>query len=112
MHKTYRDPVTGDQMTRSELWSWRAQSIIRHWTFIGLFTVVTFGIWIVGSPAVVGWWNYSASFLAIVIESVVGIAMCAQVRRDALVLREIRRISERVESVAELIHEHQLRSER
>ncbi len=86
----YKDPVTGDPLTRSELVSWHGQAIIRRWTFIVLFSLVTFTVWAIGNALWVEWWNYAASWLALVIESVVGIAMFGQVRRDAVVLRELR----------------------
>ena len=38
-------------------------------------------------------WNYVASYLALFIESVVGIAMFSQTRRDAMIIREIRKFS-------------------
>lgn len=89
--RTFTDPLTGDTLSRSELLSWRLQGLIRRWEFIGGFTLITMALWIVGSPVVLSWWNYSASYLAILIESIVGIGMFASSRRDSVVLREVRR---------------------
>ena len=112
------DPVTGDAFGPGEGLSWVLQGFIRRWTFLILFTSVTIPLWALGSPAVLGWWNYGASFLAIMIESVVGIGFFNMARRDSKVLRHVMRdvvriatTADRLEALAELIHENQLRSE-
>lgn len=114
-----RDPVTHDPLSRAEAMSWLAQSIIRRWRFIIGYTLVTFTVWAVGSPPVLGWWNYTASWLALVIESVVGIGVYNMSRRDAVILREVRAETQRVEAaaarierVAEMVLDGQLRGER
>lgn len=89
--KRYRDPHTGDELTRGEHISWRIQGVIRRWTFLIIFSIVTYACWLFGNPTVLLWWNLSASYLAIVIENTVGIAMFSQTRRDAMVIREIRK---------------------
>lgn len=109
--RPYQDPVTGDRLTRGEWFSWRAQSLIRHWSFIVGFTTVTFTVWILGSPLWLSWWNYAASWLALVIESLVGIAMFGQTRRDAVILRGIRSTQGRLEELGELLLEHLQRQE-
>lgn len=108
----YRDPVTGDPLTRSEMVSWYAQAIIRRWAFIVGYSLLTFGVWLFGTTMAVQWWNYSASWLALVIESVVGIAMFGQVRRDALILRELREMARKHEELSELVYEFLQRSEK
>lgn len=85
-----RDPATGDILTRGEYISWMVQGIIRRWTFLVIVTCATAIAWSTNNAAVLLWWNLCASFLAIMIESVVGIAMFSQTRRDATVLREVR----------------------
>lgn len=94
-----KDPVTGDQLTRGEWISWKIQGIIRNWTFLLLITLTTIIVWSLDNPTGLTWWNLCASYMALVIESVVGIAMFSQTRRDALVIREIRKISQRIEKI-------------
>lgn len=94
MSREYRDPDTGDQIRRSEFVSFRIQNLIRRWPFILLYTGVTFTVWVVGSPAVLGWWNYTASYLAILVESIVGIGVYQMSRRDSVILREIRQVTD------------------
>lgn len=93
-HLPDHDSTTGDEITRTEALSALAQSVIRRWTFIGLFLAVTVPCFVLGG-AVLGWWNYAASALAIVIESVVGIGVFNMGKRDAVILREVRHLSER-----------------
>jgi len=93
----YRDPVTDDELSRGEYISWMVQSIIRRWTFLGVVTLLTLlawstVFWLSQSGAVLTWWNLCASYLAIVIESIVGLAMFGQTRRDAVILRRIARM--------------------
>jgi hypothetical protein len=96
--KIYHDPVTGDVLTRSERVSWAVQGVIRRWLFLMVFTALTIAWW--ACPTLFGdpgrtWWNLVASYMAIFIESVVGIAMFSQTRRDALILREIRSLEQK-----------------
>lgn len=94
------DPVTGDVLTGGEYISWRIQGVIRRWTFLCIITALTILVWVTNNPSALLWWNLCASYLALVIESVVGIAMFSQTRRDALVLREVRATAARVEEIA------------
>jgi hypothetical protein len=103
MKKTYRDPVTGDALSFGEHISWMIQNTIRRWTFLILLTVVTILVWSTNNPTALTWWNLCASYLAIVIESIVGIAMFSATKRDAVCLREVRAISERVEQLAQVL---------
>jgi len=91
--KKYRDPHTGDNLTLAEHVSWMIQNVIRNWFFIGFITVATAICWSIGTQSVMAKWNYVASYLALFIESVVGIAMFSQTRRDAMIIREIRKFS-------------------
>jgi hypothetical protein len=89
----YRDPHTGDNLTLAEHISWMIQNVIRNWFFIGLITIATITCWLINTDLVLRWWNFVASYLALFIESVVGIAMFSQTRRDAMIIREIRKFS-------------------
>lgn len=91
----YRDPVTGDPLTVGEKFSWAMQSIIRRWLFIGLITVATIVVWAFNNATGLTWWNLAASYLALLIESCVGIAMFSQTRRDAVIMRQIKANEER-----------------
>jgi hypothetical protein len=94
--REYHDPVTGDVLTLSEFVSWRLQSMIRNWWFIGTITVITvlmFIKWKVWGHDPLDQRNYAASWLALWIESCVGIAMFSQTRRDAKIIREIKAIA-------------------
>ena len=97
--KPRQDPVTGDLLTPAEQVSWRIQGVIRNWNFLIVVLLLTAICWATNNAAILLWWNLSASLLAIVIESIVGLAMFGQTRRDALVLREIRAIARRLESL-------------
>ena len=98
----YRDPVTGDELTRAEHISWRLQSSIRNFGFIGAVTVITviYGIrghiWTL-DPA--DMWNYCMSWLALWIESIVGISMFSQTRRDAVKIRKIEALEEQLRAM-------------
>lgn len=85
----HRDPVTGDELTGGEYVSWLIQGIIRRWAFLIVISVVTALVWATNNGVALTWWNLSASYLALVIESIVGIAMFSQTRRDAVILRRI-----------------------
>jgi len=91
--KVYRDDNTGDVLNFSEYWSWRLQNtVIRRWWFLISFTVITLACISTGSIVIMAWWNVLASWLAIFVESVVGRAMAGQTKRDARILRDIRKI--------------------
>ena len=94
--KKYRDPYTGDQLTFSEMMSWNIQGVIRRWAFIGSITVATIICWTIDTPRVLLWWNFAASYSALLIESVVGIAVFGQMRRDAQVVRDSARIIQEI----------------
>jgi hypothetical protein len=102
--RTYRDPVTGDELTFAENVSWKLQGLIRNWYFIGAITVVTVVVSIIGRAwtfHLMDIWNFSASYMALFIESIVGIAMFSQTRRDAKVIREVRAHSVQLTMVLE-----------
>jgi hypothetical protein len=77
--------------------------MIRRWLFLGIITIVTILAWTTNNGAVLTWWNLGASYLAIVIESIVGISMFSATKRDAICLREVRTISQHVEKLTEVL---------
>jgi len=92
MRHSFTDPATGDTLTLGEEVSWQIQGIIRRWLFLIIIIVVTAVCWVVGSAVadVLTWWNLAASLMALIIESVVGIAMFSQTKRDAKIIRGLR----------------------
>lgn len=102
--RVYHDPVTGDRLSWSEHLSWLAQGVIRRWLVLVVITLATAACWTVmaltGNQIVGIWWNLAASYLALVIEGTVGIAMFSRTRRDAVILREIRQHAKHTEALA------------
>lgn len=97
----YTDPVTGDPLTAGEKFSWVMQAIIRRWAFIGVITVITIVVWSLNIAVGLTWWNLGASYLALLIESTVGIAMFSQTRRDAVIIRHLRDVIDTQAAVGE-----------
>lgn len=117
------DDATGDELSRDEAISHVAQSMLRRWAFLLAITLVTALAWTYaairvgislhsGAGAILTWWNMCASYLALFIESVVGIGVFHMAQRDAKVLREIRRQGRVLNDLAELMFEFMLRNER
>lgn len=101
--RRYPDPVTGEPMTFAERMSWLAQGVIRRFTLLILITAGTLGIFVytavqvgpslhAGDVSLLTWWNLWASWMALMIEGTVGIAMFNQTRRTVVVLRKIERM--------------------
>ena len=86
----YRHPVTGEAIGFGQHLSWTIQKAIRRWYFIGVITAITLTcvVWGTFNFGIIGWWNVWASYMALFIESVVGIAMYEQTRADAKIIRE------------------------
>jgi len=99
--RRWHDPVTGDQLTFGEELSWLAQGVIRRWTFLGLITVGTVVCWFGFGGRLQFQWNLAASYLALLIEGTVGIAMFSQTRRDAVILRSIHKTVKLLDEVSE-----------
>lgn len=97
MKQPRRDPATGDILTTGEYISWLIQGIIRRWAFLVLISIVTILVWTTNNATALTWWNLGASYLALVIESIVGISMYSQTRRDAVILRAIEHLVEKIE---------------
>jgi hypothetical protein len=102
--KSSTDPLTGEVVSPTERVSRFAQAMIRRWTFIGIITVVTAFWWthpgLFNDPNLVHW-NLGASYMALLIESVVGIGMYHQQNRDAIVLRKTLQLEVRVLQILE-----------
>jgi hypothetical protein len=91
------DPVTGDKLTRLEYYTRQVQVLVRTPWFIFVFVVGTVLIWLTNNPTLLLWWNLCASALAIIIEWLVGTYMFGQTGRDAVHIRRIAKIDERME---------------
>jgi hypothetical protein len=114
----YKHPVSGEPITLGEHISWRIQFAIRRWSFLGIITGITITCCILGTthPNVLVWWNIWASFMALVIESVVGMAMFNMAQNDGRVIRkilemessqfsELKDLLERVEEDLDIYHD-------
>jgi hypothetical protein len=99
-------PVTGDPMNRNEAVWWQLMSLIRGSWFLPVFSALTVYDWFLGrfDPEHL-WWNLAASYLAIVVESIVGRAMTWLALRDSM--RSVRNHQEVKEMHAELVAMHQ-----
>jgi hypothetical protein len=87
----YKHPITGEPIGLGKHISWKIQFAIRRWSFILTITAVTLVCvaWGLHDNGVIAWWNVWASYMALFIESVVGIAMFEQTQSDAKVIRRI-----------------------
>lgn len=93
-HRSQLDPLTGDTITRQERLSLVAQSVLRKWSFVAAYTALTFVWWTHPSlfgdhPGNDARWQDWASYMALLIESLVGIGMFGWARRDSLVIRKL-----------------------
>lgn len=93
MRRQYRDPVTGDAISRLEYLVRMVQVVVRTPAFIALFNVIT--VMMLTSKHGDAW-NWFASWLAIMIEWLVGTYMFGQTGRDAVVMREVRALIQQV----------------
>jgi len=85
----FKHPITGENIGLGEHLSWTAQNAIRRWEFVGVVTLATVVCWTINTAGVLEWWNYAASYCAVLIELVVGIAMYQQTKADAKIIRKI-----------------------
>jgi len=97
----YKHPVTGEPISLGEHVSWKIQFAIRRWLFIGVITATTAICWVAGirNPTVLIWWNMAASYMALFIESVVGMAMFNMAQNDGRIIRETHALLDRVEDL-------------
>ena len=100
-----RDPETGDQLNAGEMASRLIQRVIRRWMFLGAITTITIYVWVIRDPiwyhSPADTWNYFLSWLAVAIESIVGMFFFAQAIRDAIVMRQTKAMVEKMEVLAE-----------
>jgi hypothetical protein len=114
MPKSFRHPITGDSIGFGKHISWKIQFSIRNWYFIGAITGVTVFcvIWGTMNINVIGWWNVWASYMALFIESVVGISMFEQTRADAKILRDsLAKIEELLTKINQILELEQKQTE-
>lgn len=91
------DSITGDTITRSEKISITVQSVMRQWKFVIGYSILTFiwwthPVWFGDHPGNDARWQDFASYMALLIESLVGIGMFGWARRDSVILRRIDRL--------------------
>ena len=91
----YKNHITGDPLRLSEYLSWKSQGIFRSWWFVIIFTTITFTwlavpVWFHDLGRL--WLNYYLSYLAVLVESIIGIGVASQSMRDAVILREIKKL--------------------
>ena len=107
-NKKYIHETTGDVLTFSELISWKIQSIIRNWFFVIGWTVITVVWWIrphwFGDDSSYVKWMNLASWLAVTVELIIGIAMIGQTKRDAQIIRHILKLEKQeIEHLQDLL---------
>ena len=107
--KKYIHETTGDVLTFSEQVSWTIQGVIRNWWFVFLWTGLSAAWWVkphwfkdTGSYI---HWQLLASWLAVTVELIIGIAMIGQTKRDAQIIRHILKLEKREMDLIEEIHE-------
>ncbi len=93
-------------MSRGDAIWWLLMLAVRNPLFLPVLAVLTVLDWTGDWDPNHLWWNLGASALAIVVEAVVGRAMYAQTKRDALILREIKKLVERAEHEIEDLEDH------
>lgn len=92
--KDHIDPNTGDTIGRSERLSLFAQGLMRKWSFVLAYTILTIvwwthPTWFGDHPGDDARWQDWASYMALLIESLVGIGMFGWARRDSRYIRLI-----------------------
>jgi len=105
--RKYIHETTGDVLTFSEQISWKVQGIIRNWYFVILWSTVTFvwwyqPTWFTDTHAYIKWMNL-ASWLAVTVELVIGIAMIGQTKRDAQIIRAMYKMLPEIQQALEYI---------
>jgi len=107
--KKYIHQSTGDVLTFSEQISWSIQGVIRNWFFVIGWTLVTVVWWICphwfgDDSSYVKWMNL-ASWLAVTVELIIGIAMIGQTKRDAQIIRHILKLEKQEMELIEELHD-------
>ena len=108
--KKYIHPDTGDVLSLSESISWKIQGVIRNWSFVIIWTIGTFLWWLkpgwfLDTHAYIHWMNI-ASWLAVTVELMIGIAMIGQTKRDAMIIRHLLRLQkDQMDDLSEIMIE-------
>ena len=106
--KSYQDPITGDRVGAAERVSLSVQGIMRRWRFIFAYTALCVVWWMhpswFGDDANYTHWQLWASYMALLIESVVGIGMFSWARRDSVILRKVHVLERKAEQQDENSH--------
>jgi len=108
--KQYIHEATGDVLTFSEQISWKIQGLIRNWWFVFIWSTLSATWWIKphwfkdnGSYV---HWQLLASWLAVTVELIIGIAMIGQTKRDAQILRHILKLEKQEISLIEDLNDN------
>jgi low affinity Fe/Cu permease len=110
LKKKYVHKDTGDVLTFSENISWKIQGLIRNWWFVTGWSVMTFVWWAEpaffhDTHAYILWMNL-ASWLAVTVELIIGIALIGQTKRDAQIIRHILKLEKQeIEHLEDLIED-------
>ena len=103
---------TGDVLTFSEKISWTIQGLIRNWWFVIVWTGLSAFWWM--KPQVFKdrtsyvHWQLLASWLAVTVELIIGIAMIGQTKRDAQIIRHILKLEKQeLEHIEDIIESQQ-----
>jgi magnesium-transporting ATPase (P-type) len=108
--KKYIHESTGDVLNFSEQISWKIQGIIRNWLFVIAWTATTIVWWLYphlfgDNGSYVKWMNL-ASWLAVTVELIIGIAMIGQTKRDAMIIRHILKLEKQeIEHLQDLLED-------
>lgn len=92
----FHDPATGDPLSALEYGTRQIQQALRSPWFLLAFNLSTLILFLLGLREQ---WNYFASWLAIMVEWVVGTYMFGQTRRDAIILRQLLATATRLEAL-------------
>lgn len=104
----YVHPDTGDTLTISERISWAIQGLIRNWWFVLAWSGLSFVWWLHpklfhDSHSFVKW-QLLASWLAVTVELIIGIAMIGQTKRDAQIIRYILKLEQQeIEAIEDVL---------
>ena len=106
--KEHINQDTGDILSRGEYISWKIQGLIRNWWFVVIWTGGTVVWWIkphwFGDDKTYVKWMNLASWLAVTVELIIGIAMIGQTKRDAQIIRHILKLEKQeLEHIEDII---------
>jgi hypothetical protein len=90
-HPEWWDSMDGRPRSLTEKISFAVQGAMRRWTFVFAYTLLSVAWWIFpawfGDNSSYVHWQLWASYMALFIESVVGIGMFSIQKKDAVILR-------------------------